>query len=231
MGEGSTTELRPAPCFSPQAPQGAFLLGCVAPTMAVLRHICRPCLSHQRRPSPGGWSGHAIRLMATRLTPAAQMHQLPAGLALALAALVLPLPALADWPDKRAVVLEQQEAQALARLSSTNRRRYFESRRQLERRGADQRLAELRQLEDCLERTRLSTGADNCLAWARQRREQQRQWGLSDLAALRQRYGLPALPVRASVLQSRPTWWTPQQWQPQSDGQSLDPFLPAYGWY
>ena len=171
--------------------------------------------------------------MATRFTRAARTLRLSAGLALALTALAQPLPALADWPENRAVALEQQEAQGLARLSSTERRHYFEARRQLERRGADQRLAELRQLEDCLDRTRLLAGAETCLSRARQRREQQRQWGLVDLAALRQRYALPPLSGGAGAFQARPTWWTPQprQSQLQPDYQSLHPFLPSYGWY
>jgi hypothetical protein len=174
--------------------------------------------------------------MATHFSPAARRDQRPrrrpAGLALVLTVLALPLPALADWPVQQTAALEQQEAQGLARLSTPERRRYFEARRELERRGADQRLAELRQLEDCLERTRLRAGAETCLSWARQRREQQRQRGQADLAFLRQRFGLPAMPGVAPT-QARPSWLAPQPRQPQLQPghQSRYPAAPSYGWY
>lgn len=127
-------------------------------------------------------------------------HRLSAWLPLplALAALALPLPALAERPERRAPDLQSTprlEAQAIARLSPWDRRRYFEALRQLERRDGEQRLAELRQLEDCLERPRQRAGAERCLVRYRYRAEQQRQQGLIDLAALRQRYRLPALPA------------------------------------
>ena len=155
-------------------------------------------------------------------------------------ALALPLPALADRPENRAAELQQQEAMALARLSTPDLRNYFEARRQLERRGADQRLSDLRQLEDCLERTRQRAGAETCLTQARQLREQQRQRGLAELSALRQRYGLPALPGMPSI-QPRPSWLPPQSQQQQvmpgyqprypSRYPSTYPATPSYGWY
>ena len=159
-------------------------------------------------------------------------------------ALALPLPALADRPESRAAELQELEAQALARLSTPDLRNYFEARRQLERRGADQRLSDLRLLEDCLERTPLRPGAEICLTQARQRREQQRQWGLAELSSLRQRYGMPALPGVAAI-QPRPTWLPPQSQQPQmlpgyqprypslypSRYPSTYPATPGYGWY
>ena len=159
---------------------------------------------------------------------------------LLLTALVLPLPALADRPENRPSGFQQQEAQGLARLSTPELRNYFEARRQLERREGDQRLADLRQLEDCLERTRLRAGAETCLSQARERREQLRQRGLTELSALRQRYGLPPMPGVASV-QTRPIWVSPQPRQPQAQqGYSSRypagspygyPSRPAYGWY
>ena len=165
---------------------------------------------------------------------------LPA-LPLAGLALLVP-PALAERPGSRPADLQQQEALALARLSTPALRDYFEARRQLERRSADQRLTHLRQLEDCLERTRLRAGAETCLQQGRQRQWQQRQQWQVELGALRQRYGLPDLegaPQR--VPQPRQSWLPnrvpaglpghPQgrvpisPWQPQPQAQ-----LP-FGWY
>lgn len=144
---------------------------------------------------------------------------------------MLPLPALAE-PSA-----QQQEALALARLSMPALRDYFESRRQLERRGSEQRLADLRQLQDCLERTRLRSDAESCLTQGRQRQWQQRQRWQAELAGLRQRYGLPKLdgapqalvPQRPYGVPMQPrAGWAPNRvpvnpWQPQAQ-------LP-YGWY
>jgi len=155
-------------------------------------------------------------------------------LLLALAA--APLPALADRPASRPADLQQQEAQALARLSSPDLHNYFEARRQLERRSSDQRLAQLRQLEDCLERTRQRAGAETCLAQGRQRQWQQRQQGFGEISALRQRYGLPPLPAESGHPSGAPL--PRPQWLPVSPRQSWLPPQPrqpegrqAYGWY
>jgi hypothetical protein len=102
-------------------------------------------------------------------------------------------PALADT---RRPSQQEQEAQALARLSLPDLRNYFESRRQIERRSSDLRLVQLRNLEDCLQRTRQRTTADACLERARVQRERDRAQWMRDLAALRQRYQLPALDER-----------------------------------
>ena len=104
-----------------------------------------------------------------------------------LALALLPVPVLAESSA------QQQEALALAQLSTPVLRDYFDARRQLERRGSEQRLSDLRQLEDCLERTRLRSGAESCLAQGRQRQWQARQRWQLELAGLRQRYGLPNL--------------------------------------
>ena len=97
-------------------------------------------------------------------------------------------PALAD---SRRLSAQEQEAQALARLSLPDLRNYFEARRQVERKSSDQRLAQLRSLEACLERTRQRSGSVGCLEQAAQQREFERAQQLRELAALRQRYQLP----------------------------------------
>ncbi|MFZ9973074.1 MAG: hypothetical protein ACO3FK_02180 [Vulcanococcus sp.] len=88
---------------------------------------------------------------------------------------------------------QEQEAQALARLSLPDLRSYFEARRQIERRSSDQRLAQLRGLESCLERTRQRSGSVSCLEQAAQQREFERAQQQRELAALRGRYQLPSL--------------------------------------
>ena len=115
---------------------------------------------------------------------------LPLALLLAAAA-VAPAAAQARRPTT-----QEQEAQALARLSLPDLRNYFEARRQIERRSSDLRLAQLRNLEDCLQRTRQRATADACLEQARVQRERDRAQWMRELAALRQRYQLPALDDR-----------------------------------
>ncbi len=102
-------------------------------------------------------------------------------------------PAMAE---ARRPTAQEQEAQALARLSLPDLRNYFEARRQIERRSSDLRLALLRNLEYCLQRTRQRASADACLEQARVQRERDRAQWMRDLAALRQRYQLPALDDR-----------------------------------
>jgi hypothetical protein len=96
----------------------------------------------------------------------------------------------------------QQEAQALAGLSRSALSGYFTARRQLERQSSDQRLAQLRSLKDCLQRSRQRSGAGHCLEQARQQRERERGQWMAEMASLRQRYQLPALADRP--LQGRP---------------------------
>jgi len=115
---------------------------------------------------------------------------LPLALLLSAAA-VAPAAAQARRPTA-----QEQEAQALARLSLPDLRNYFEARRQIERRSSDLRLAQLRNLEDCLQRTRQRSSADACLEQARVQRERDRAQWMRELAALRQRYQLPALDDR-----------------------------------
>ena len=99
-------------------------------------------------------------------------------------------PALADT---RRPSQQEQEAQALARLSLPDLRNYFEARRQIERRSSDLRLAQFRTLEACLERTRQRSGSVSCLEQAAQQREFERAQQVREIAALRQRYQLPPL--------------------------------------
>ncbi|MFM2079897.1 MAG: hypothetical protein RLZZ124_1812 [Cyanobacteriota bacterium] len=173
-------------------------------------------------------------------------HGLAAGLLLALAA--LPLPVLADGPGARHAELQPEEARALVRLTPAARRDYFDARRQLERRSSEQRLAQLRQLEDCLSPVRQRSAAETCLAEGRQRQWQQRRQWLGELMSLRQRYGLPDHRLRQERGAEWPDSWrgrsltqdrwspqpsTPQGWYPDPWGgrsQPAPPLTPQPGW-
>jgi hypothetical protein len=115
------------------------------------------------------------------------------------------------WAGERREAQRQQEAQALSTLSPSDLKRYFAARRELERKSSDQRQAQLRSLEDCLERSRQPAGAGTCLEQAGQQRKRDRSQWKQQMAALRQRYQLP--PMRGRSLQGRPGQ---QVWQPGS---------------
>lgn len=153
-------------------------------------------------------------------------HSLAAALLLTLAA--APLPVLADAPGARRLDLQPEEAQAWLRLSPAARRDYFEGRRQLERRSSEQRLAELRQLEDCLGFARQRSIAETCLTQGRQRQWQQRRQGLAALMSLRQRYGLPELsPWQERRLAPADPWRRPS---PAQERWSPEAAVPQPGW-
>lgn len=115
---------------------------------------------------------------------------------LPLAAMLVIAAAGPSLADAQRPSLQDQEAQALARLSLADLRSYFEARRQLERKSSDQRLTQFRSLEECLERTRQRSGADACLDRARQQRERDRAQWTRELMSLRQRYQLPNMDDR-----------------------------------
>lgn len=147
------------------------------------------------------------------------------------------LPARADWADQqRGGRWQQQEAEALAALSRSDLNRYFEGRRQLERRRADQRQAQLRQLQECLERSRRQlAGVQSCLGQARvQRRQDHQQWQ-AQISTLRERYQLPGMGERRRSPQpplGRPASSAlPQSWQPGWRPQPQPAATVPYGWY
>lgn len=193
-------------------------------------------------------SNQLMRSLPRFPRPWPRPHGLAATLLLSLA--LAPLPGLADAPAARRVELRPEEAQALLRLHPAARRDYFEARRQLERSSSEQRLAQLRQLEDCLSFARQRSVAETCLTQAQQRQWQQRRQGLAEQMSLRQRYGLPDLrpwqqrslaPVdpwsRPSL--SREPWspegpapqrWNQESWTPQPSGwQTLYEALLPFG--
>ena len=140
-------------------------------------------------------------------------------------------------PDGRWAQLKQQEAEAIARFSPSQRREFFNARRGLERRQADQQISLLNGIERCLEQARGTQAVQTCLQQMGQQRMQQQRQQRSDLGQLRQRFGLPALPERrwkgASGGQGSwaprpvpvPYTGAPQSWLPPSQ-----PYHPL-AWY
>ena len=123
------------------------------------------------------------------------------------------LAAAPAWADNRRPSLQEQEAQALARLSLPDLRNYFEGRRQIERKSSDQRIAQLRSLEDCLERTRQRSDAGVCLEQARRQRERQRSQWAREMVILRQRYQLPTPGQNTISQEPSSRFRLPQPWQ------------------
>ena len=105
---------------------------------------------------------------------------------------VAPSTASSAWAGDRREANLQEEVKALSALSPSDRKEYFSARRELERKSSDQRQAQLRSLEECLQRS----SADRCLEQARQQRKQERSQWRREIAALRQRYQLPTHQAR-----------------------------------
>lgn len=136
------------------------------------------------------------------------------------------------WAERR-----QQEVEAIARLSPSQRREFFNARRSLERRQADQQISLLNSTERCLEQARGTQAVQACLQQELRQRLQQQRQQRSELGQLRQRFGLPALPERRWKGSSggqdswgprpvpMPSNGTPQSWLPPSP-----PYHPL-AWY
>lgn len=101
------------------------------------------------------------------------------------------IPAIAQTSQQGSLNQRDQEARALSRMSAPQLRTYFSGLRELEQRSSSQRLARLKSLESCLERTRQRDGADECLKDARKTRRQEREQFVRELNALRSRYKMP----------------------------------------
>lgn len=108
------------------------------------------------------------------------------------------LPVIAQTAQPGLVNQRDQEARALARMSSPQLRSYFSGLRELEQRASSQRLARLKSLEGCLELTRQRDGADECLKDSRKTRHQEREQFVRELNALRSRYKLPLRQIGSS---------------------------------
>ncbi len=93
-------------------------------------------------------------------------------------------------PERREA-MQRQQAEAMSRLSASQRQQYFAARRELEQRGARERLEQLSQAERCLVQARDLTAVERCQRTQQQQAMQQRRQQMADLAQLRRRFGLP----------------------------------------
>ncbi|MFY8150191.1 MAG: hypothetical protein ACOVNL_13370 [Prochlorococcaceae cyanobacterium] len=103
---------------------------------------------------------------------------------------------------------ERQQAQALERLKSWQRRDYFEERRTLELRHSDQRVAALGRSERCLNQARGFEAVMACQQREQLDMAQLRQQQMAEWSQLRQRYGLPVLPRLRPEYAGR---WSPRE--------------------
>jgi hypothetical protein len=146
-------------------------------------------------------------------------------------------------PDGRWAERKQQEAEAIARFSPSQRREFFNARRSLERRQADQQISLLNGTERCLEQARGAQAVQTCLQQERQQRMQQRRQERTDISQLRQRFGLPALPDHRAKGGGRadqgrwgprpvpvPYTGAPQSWQPRPQPYQAQLYHPL-AWY
>ncbi len=123
---------------------------------------------------------------------------------------------------------QRAQAQAFDRLSTGQRRNYFQERLAQERRQSGRRLSQLSQTERCFLQARGLQAIEACQQREQQARMDQRRQQMSELAQLRQRYGLP-VPDQGG----RGRWSPGSRYpgSPQSSGRSY-PYgaaLPDYG--
>lgn len=140
--------------------------------------------------------------------------------------------AQAPWdgpdPQRRDAMLRQQ-AEAMARFSSRQRRDYFEARRELERRQSGQRLDQLSRVERCLEQARGVPAVERCQRSLQDQRLQQRRQEMADLADLQRRFGLPGWGGRGgwdSRPAPRPQGPSSSTWAPYGSQPYNQPYSP-----
>ncbi len=113
------------------------------------------------------------------------LRLLPLGLVLSVAA----APALAG----RGPAFLEREAEALAKLTGSDRRTYFNDLRALERRRSMRRQADLSRLEACLS---VRSQGNSCVQEQQRQAVAQRMQWKQELRALRERYNLPVMHQR-----------------------------------
>ena len=94
-------------------------------------------------------------------------------------------------PERREA-MQRQQAEAIAKLSSQQRRAYFAARRQLEQRVSVERLEQLSQAERCMVPARDVDAVQSCQrSQQAQAMEQRRSW-MTERAELQRRFGMPS---------------------------------------
>ena len=94
-------------------------------------------------------------------------------------------------PERREA-MQRQQAEAMSRLSASQRRQYFAARRDLEQRSARQRLEQLSQAERCIVPAPDLAAVERCQRTQLQQTMQQRRQQMADLVELQRRFGLPS---------------------------------------
>jgi hypothetical protein len=85
----------------------------------------------------------------------------------------------------------RQQAQAMARLSTLDRQKYFAARRELEERQSAQRLEALKETESCTVTARDEAAVERCQKQFIRRSRESRRSQMNQLAELQRRYKLP----------------------------------------
>jgi hypothetical protein len=115
-------------------------------------------------------------------------------------------------PDPaRREAIQRQQAEAMSRLSTSQRQQYFAARRNLEQRSANQRLEQLSQAERCIVAARDVAAVESCQRSQQQQAMQQRRQQMADLAELQRRFGLPGWGKGAGQQLPAPTKQAPQK--------------------
>lgn len=92
--------------------------------------------------------------------------------------------------ERRQTMLRQQ-AEAISRLSSSQRQEYFTQLERLEQRRSSEHLQQLSETRRCMTQARDLSAIETCQRAQQERRKQQGRELKAAMAELRQRYGLP----------------------------------------
>jgi len=95
------------------------------------------------------------------------------------------------WGERRQAVLRQQ-AEAISRLSSSQRQEYFTQLERLEQRRSSENLRQLSETNRCMTQARDLNAIEACQRSQMEQRQQQRRELKAARAELRQRFGLPS---------------------------------------
>ncbi len=104
------------------------------------------------------------------------------------------------WGERRQA-MQRQQAEAISRLSSSQRQEYFTQLERLEQRRASAHLQQLAETRRCMTQARELSAIETCQRAQQEQRQQQRRELKTAMAELRQRFGLPGWEGRRRGLQ------------------------------